>query len=70
MAARCRQTLRDLEETCPNTPLLGTLPKNKTPVTMWQWRMKLEGFTAMMETVRSAVADLKDRTMAGTHDYA
>jgi len=62
--------LRYLEETHPNTPLLGTSPKDKALVTMWERRMELEGFAAVMETVRNAAAGLKDRAIAGTHDYA
>jgi glutathione S-transferase len=62
--------LRYLEETHPNTPLLGTSPKDEALVTMWERRMELEGFAAVMETVRNAVAGLKDRAIAGTHSYA
>src|ERR1700688_588409 len=43
--------LRYLEETHPNRPLLGTSPKDKALVTMWERRMELEGFAAVMETV-------------------
>jgi glutathione S-transferase len=61
--------LRYLEETYPNAPLLGTSPKDKALVTMWERRMELEGFAAVMETVRNAVAGLKGRAIAGAHDY-
>jgi glutathione S-transferase len=60
---------RYLEESHPATPLLGTSPKEKALVTMWDRRMELEGFAAVMETVRNAVAGLKGRAISGTHDY-
>jgi glutathione S-transferase len=37
---------------------------------MWERRMEHEGFAAVMETVRNRVAGLKDRAIAGPHDYA
>jgi len=61
--------LRYLEEAYPNTPLLGTSPTDKALVTMWERRMELEGFAAVMETVRNKVPGLKGRAIAGTHDY-
>ena len=60
---------RYLEETHPNTPLFGTSPKDHALVTMWERRMELEGFAAVMETVRNEVAGLKGRAIAGIHDY-
>jgi glutathione S-transferase len=60
---------RYLEEACPDRPLLGTTPKDKALVTMWERRMELEGFAAVMETVRNAAAGLKGRAIAGAHDY-
>lgn len=61
--------LRYLEEAYPNSPLLGTSPKDKALVTMWERRMELEGFAAVMETVRNAAVGLKGRAIAGAHDY-
>jgi glutathione S-transferase len=61
--------LRYLEEAYPNTPLLGTSPKDKAVVTMWERRMELEGFAAVMETIRNKVPGLKGRAIAGVHDY-
>jgi glutathione S-transferase len=60
---------RYLEETHPASPLFGTSPKDRALVTMWERRMELEGFAAVMETVRNAAAGLKGRAIAGTHDY-
>jgi glutathione S-transferase len=61
--------LRYLEEAYPTNPLLGSSPKDKALVTMWERRMELEGFAAVMETVRNAAAGLKGRAISGTHDY-
>lgn len=61
--------LRYLEEVNPDTPLLGTSPSDKALVTMWERRMELEGFAAVMETVRNMVPGLRGRAIAGTHDY-
>jgi glutathione S-transferase len=62
--------LRYLEEAYPTTPLLGTSPEDKALVTMWERRMELEGFAAVMETVRNKVPGLAGRALAGAHDYA
>jgi glutathione S-transferase len=60
---------RYLEETYPAKPLLGATPKEKAFVTMWERRMELEGFAAVMEGVRNAASGLKGRAIAGPHDY-
>jgi glutathione S-transferase len=60
---------RYLEEAYPSTPSLGTSPKDKALVTMWERRMELEGFAAVMETVRNKIPGLKGRAIAGAHDY-
>ena len=61
---------RYIEEASPNTPLLGTSPKDKALVTMWERRMELEGFAAVMETVRNKAPGLKERALSGPHAYA
>jgi glutathione S-transferase len=58
-----------LEEIHPEPPLLGTTPKTKALVVMWERRVEMEGFAAVMEAVRNAVPGLKGRAMAGPHDY-
>jgi glutathione S-transferase len=58
-----------LEETHPTKPLLGTTPKSKALVTMWERRAELDGFAAVVEGVRNAAAGLKDRAIARPHDY-
>jgi glutathione S-transferase len=36
---------------------------------MWERRVELEGFAAVMEGIRNKVAGLKGRAIAGPHDY-
>ena len=60
---------RYLEEAYPTTPMLGTTPKDKALVTMWERRAELEGFAAVMECVRNAAPRLAGRAIAGPHDY-
>jgi glutathione S-transferase len=60
---------RYLEEVYPMQPLLGSTPKDKALVAMWERRVELEGFAAVMEGVRNAAERLKGRAIAGPHDY-
>jgi glutathione S-transferase len=61
--------LRYLEEIHPVPPLLGETPKAKALVTMWERRVEQEGFASVMEAVRNTVPGLKNRAIAGPHDY-
>jgi glutathione S-transferase len=61
--------LRYLEEIHPEPRLLGATPKTKAQVAMWERRVELEGFASVMEAVRNAVPALKNRAIAGPHDY-
>ena len=61
--------IRYLEEIHPEPPLLGATPNAKALVTMWERRVELEGFASVMEAVRNAVPGLKNRAIAGPHDY-
>jgi glutathione S-transferase len=61
--------LRYLEEIYPQTPLHGESAKERALVTMWERRVELEGFAAVMEGIRNAVPGLKSRAIAGPHDY-
>ncbi len=61
--------MRYLDEAFPEKPLLGTTPKEKGLITMWERRAELEGFAAVMEGVRNKVPRLKGRAIAGAHDY-
>src|ERR1700726_81711 len=60
---------RYLEEAYPTPPLLGSTPKDKALVTMWERRVELAGFAAVMEDLRNASERLKGRAIAGPYDY-
>jgi glutathione S-transferase len=60
---------RYLEETYPAAPLLGVTPKEKAVIGMWDRRAELEGFASVMEAIRNTVPGLKDRAIAGPHNY-
>ncbi len=61
---------RYIEEAYPERPaLLDTTPTTKALVTMWERRAELDGFSAVMEGVRNAVAGLKGRALSGPHAY-
>jgi glutathione S-transferase len=61
--------LRYLEEAHPEPRLLGTTPTTKAQIAMWERRVEQEGFASVMEAVRNAVPALKNRAIAGPHDY-
>ncbi len=60
---------RYLDEAYPDVPLLGTTPKEKALITMWERRAEIEGFAPVMEGVRNAAAGLKGRAISGPHAY-
>jgi glutathione S-transferase len=60
---------RYLEEVHPEPRLLGVTPKTKAEVAMWERRAEMEGFASAMEAVRNAVPGLRNRAIAGPHDY-
>lgn len=62
--------IRYLEEIHPMPPLLGDTPKARAEVAMWERRAEQEGFASVMEAVRNTVPGLKNRAIAGPHDYA
>jgi glutathione S-transferase len=61
--------LRYLEEAHPELRLLGTTPTTKAQIAMWERRVEQEGFASVMEAVRNAAPALKNRAIAGPHDY-
>jgi glutathione S-transferase len=54
--------IRYLAEAYPEVPLLGSTPKEKAIIAMWERRTELEGFAPVMEGVRNAAAGLKGRS--------
>jgi glutathione S-transferase len=60
---------RYVEEAFPERPLLGTSPKEKALIAMWERRMELDGFAAVMEAIRNEASGLKGRALSGPHAY-
>ncbi|GGC98078.1 glutathione S-transferase family protein [Undibacterium terreum] len=60
---------RYLELTHPGTPLLGATAKEQGLIAMWERRVELDGFSAVMEAVRNTVPGLKGRALSGPHAY-
>lgn len=60
---------RFIEESYSEPRLLGSNPKEKALIIMWERRMELEGFAAVMEAVRNSVPGLQGRALAGPHAY-
>ncbi len=61
---------RYIEDSSPEPPfLLGATPKEKALIAMWERRVELDGFAAVMEAVRNTVPGLKGRALAGPHPY-
>lgn len=61
--------LRYLDEAVAEHPLGGGSAKEKALIAMWERRMELEGFAAVMETVRNAAKGLAGRAIAGPHGH-
>ncbi|MGS0893789.1 glutathione S-transferase family protein [Burkholderia stagnalis] len=61
--------MRYLDDVFAPTSLFGATPQEKAVVAMWERRMEIEGFAAVMEGVRNAAAGLKGRAISGPHAY-
>ncbi len=61
--------MRYLDDAHALPSLYGTTAVEKAIVGMWERRMEIEGFAAVMEGVRNAAAGLKGRAISGPHGY-
>ena len=61
--------VRYIEEIYPQMPLLGVTAKERALVAMWERRVELEGFAAVMDAIRNTAPGLKGRAIAGPYDY-
>ena len=61
---------RYLEEMHPDPPLMGRDPSEKALVADREWRMEVEGFTAVGEALRNSAKGMADRAMTGKYNYA
>ncbi|WP_050479834.1 glutathione S-transferase family protein [Herbaspirillum rhizosphaerae] len=60
---------RYLELIHPANPLLGSSAKEQGVIAMWERRVELDGFAAVMEAVRNTVPGLQGRALSGPHLY-
>jgi len=51
----------------PDPPLMGSDPKSKALVTMWNRRVEFDGYLAVAEGFRNRVPAFADRAMPGRH---
>lgn len=61
---------RYLEDTHTEPPLFGRTAEEKALTAMWERRIEQEGFASVMEAIRNKLPGLKNRAVAGPHDYA
>lgn len=60
---------RYIEEVHPQPPLLGSTPKDKGVIAMWDHRCEFDGFFAVAEALRNEVKGMAGRALAGPVDY-
>ena len=61
---------RYLEDAYPTPPLMGVSTEEKALVADMQWRMEIDGFLAVGESLRNSAPGLKDRALTGPDNYA
>ena len=60
---------RYIEDLHPSPALMGTSPKDKAVIAMWERRMEVDGLLAAAEALRNSAPRLKGRALVGPHDY-
>jgi glutathione S-transferase len=60
---------RYLDDVYPDKSMFGSTSKAKAIVSMWERRIEQEGFASVMEAIRNKIPGLKNRAIAGPHDY-
>ena len=60
---------RYLEDAYPNPPLMGVDKEEKAMVADMQWRMEIDGFLAVGESLRNSAPGLKNRALTGPDNY-
>ncbi len=61
---------RYLEDAFPEPPLMGRTVEERAVVADMEWRMEIDGFLAVGETLRNSAPGLKDRALTGPDNYA
>jgi len=60
---------RYLEDAYPNPPLMGVDKEEKAMIADMQWRMEIDGFLAVGESLRNSAPGLKNRALTGPDNY-
>ena len=60
---------RYIEEIYPQPPLLGSNPKDKAVIAMWDHRCELDGFFAAAEALRNEAKGMAGRALPGPVGY-
>ncbi|MHA1536541.1 MAG: glutathione S-transferase family protein [Alphaproteobacteria bacterium] len=60
---------RYLEETHPEPALMGRDAYEKALIADLEWRMEMDGFLAIGETLRNSAERMKDRALTGRYNY-
>jgi len=59
-----------LEAAFPDPPLMGSTPREKGLVSMWNARVELEGLWPAADALRNSTARMKDRAVTGPTNHA
>jgi len=54
-----------LEALYPDTPMLGSTPREKSLVAKWNWRCEMEGLMSIASALRNNSPSMKDRALPG-----
>ncbi|MEP3891578.1 MAG: glutathione S-transferase [Hellea sp.] len=57
-----------LEAAFPDTPMLGTTPREKSLVAKWNWRCEMEGLMSIAHALRNSTPAMKGRALPGPRD--
>lgn len=59
-----------LEAIYPDTPMLGTTPREKSLIAKWNWRCEMEGLMSIASALRNSTPAMKDRALPGPRNIA
>ena len=59
-----------LEAIYPETPMLGTTPREKSLIAKWNWRCEMEGLMSIASALRNSTPAMKDRALPGPRNIA
>jgi len=59
-----------LEALYPDTPMLGTTPREKSLIAKWNWRCEMEGLMSIASALRNNTPAMKDRALPGPRNIA